>query len=319
MTRSRRTSSLILCLALSFSSVSWGWGKTAHEVIEVAAAQMMPPSPLARLLQNNLTSLQQMATVPDFYWKHGPVPHPLEAQAHFFQYDFFFPNGEMAPTTDIATYLSQYGQQALLKNGTATWRMEEMAQELVRVLQRPQVSSAEVIQIAGTMGHYVGDLSQPLHCAIDYDGKIAGVPGIHAYFETKTVSDQFTPDELTNLVTDAATPLLNTMTDVSPIDAAFTLARGASADAPGLLKMGVRLKLTKEFQVKAKPLIVKSMSRSVAVLAKIWHQAWVMAGKPQFDTSDVGQVSNPDWVPVSYIGQVHGLIPSIDEDDDTQP
>ncbi|MBI3543431.1 MAG: hypothetical protein HY075_09190 [Deltaproteobacteria bacterium] len=38
------------------------------------------------------------------------------------------------------------------------------------------------------ISHYLGDLSQPLHTNHDYDGDEAGLPDIHAQFETKMLN-----------------------------------------------------------------------------------------------------------------------------------
>jgi hypothetical protein len=38
--------------------------------------------------------------------------------------------------------------------------------------------------LAGILSHIVGDLTQPLHVSVDYDGWMEGQGGIHSYFET---------------------------------------------------------------------------------------------------------------------------------------
>ncbi|MDZ4678038.1 MAG: S1/P1 nuclease [Oligoflexia bacterium] len=302
MNRSQRSFVAILCLLVSFSSVSWGWGRTGHEVVEVVAAQIMPASPLARLLKSNLTNIQQISMVPDIYWKHGTTPpNKLEGQSHFFNFDFYHPQGG-APQLNISYYLEKFGRAAILEHGSAPWRVGQLTGVLVRAMKRPQVSPDEVIQIAATLGHYIGDLGNPLHCTLDYDGVAAGVKGLHSYFETKTINEYFTEAQLRELVTQASVPMFNSMPDeISPVEIGLGMAIASYESAQPLLAMASKLKLTPELSQRSKPLIVKTLATSAATLAKVWHEAWVLAGQPDFNTAHIERVQFPEWVPVNYL------------------
>ncbi len=302
MNRSLTSFIVTLCLIATSSSVSWGWGRTGHEVVEVVAAQIMPPSPLGKLLKSNLTNIQQISMVPDIYWKHGTSqPNKTEAQAHFFNFDFYHPAGA-TPNLNIGYYIQKFGIQEIMKHGSAPWRMGQITNALVRAMKRPQVSPDEVIQMASALGHYVGDLGNPLHCTSDYDGVAAGVKGLHSFFETKTVNEYFTEAQLREFVTQEALPMLRSIPDdLAPIEEGLEMAVTAPSRAEDLLTLAAKLKLTAELSERSKPMIVKTIATSSAILAKIWNEAWVLAGQPDFNTAHIERVKFPEWVPVNYL------------------
>ena len=69
-------------------------------------------------------------------------------------------------------------------HGTAPWRALQMYRLAVDALKADKMEVA-LIDL-GAMGHYVGDMSQPFHASLDYDGDypVDYAPGIHALFET---------------------------------------------------------------------------------------------------------------------------------------
>src|SRR5262249_35674755 len=129
--------------------------------------------------------LRHLAMVPDFTWKHGKVPHPLEGHTHFFEVDVYSKQGPIPK--DFNVLLQKFGRETILGSGSAPWRIREMAVLLVNAMKGPNPSPKQIMYIAATLGHYIGDVGQPLHVTEDYDGKEAGIPGIHSFFETASV------------------------------------------------------------------------------------------------------------------------------------
>jgi hypothetical protein len=283
-----------------FSCHSFGWGTKGHETIEEVAIELMPANNLSRLLKHNLQEVKFLSMVPDLDWKHGHGYNPLEAQAHFFQIDFYDHGGRLQ--SDITAYIDRAGgPHTILKQGTAPWRVEQMSWLLVQTMKMKRLSPLEVLQIAATLGHYVGDVGNPLHVATDFDGIQIGQKGLHKFFETETVDEM--PDErLLSAVDRAARPLLRELPNaLRPIAGAFALAKTADFYSDKILKSAKRLGLTSELKVELKPIIVLTLAQSAAVLAKIWTQAYVLAGSPEFETENLGKVPVPQWVPITYI------------------
>ena len=303
--KSRRVGQCILisviALSVTMTSQGWAWGTKGHTTIETVAVSILPDSPLSHLLKNNINSVRFLAMTPDLQWKHGPHAQPLEGQAHFFQMEYYSPHGEPL-NPDINFYLQKSGGlPALLKQGTAPWRMEQMAQLLIKVLRKPQVGPVEVVQVAATLGHYVGDLGNPLHVDADYDGAGIGQTGLHSFFESLSVN-AYPDQELFPAVTNAANIMAARLPNIiPPISVAFNLARAASRQAPDVLDNAKALGQTQDLQSRFRPIIVTTLAMSSAMLAKLWNEAYVVAGSPQLDTHNFGRVAVPDWVPVSYL------------------
>jgi hypothetical protein len=87
---------------------------------------------------------------------------------------------------------------------------------LVAAHQDTKPSEAEIIFLAGWLGHYVGDGSQPLHTTIQYNGWVGPNPHgyttdhrIHAQFETAFVHANVKPDDVAPLVAATKPAVLN--------------------------------------------------------------------------------------------------------------
>jgi hypothetical protein len=86
---------------------------------------------------------------------------------------------------------------------------------LVSAHQDTKPSEAEIIFLAGWLGHYVGDGSQPLHTTIQYNGWVGPNPHgyttdhrIHAQFETAFVHANVKPADVAPLVATAKPTVL---------------------------------------------------------------------------------------------------------------
>jgi len=290
----------VLCCTIPAVS-SWGWGQRGHETVEVVALRLMPHNSFTELMLNNIDEVKFLSMVPDMHWKHGSkVPHPLEGQAHFFAFDYYSPGGGPV-TTDINALIAKFGHAEVLKNGTAPWRMHQMAVLLANTLKKPNVSSAEVLQVASTMGHYVGDLGNPLHVSMDYDGVEIGRKGLHSFFETITVNAMDVMSLETAVAKAAQTILPKIPNDVRPIDGGMALAHQGHLEAITLLAAAKKLGLTKQLQVQEHPIIIRTLANSTAMLAKVWEEAYILAGSPVLKTGKLGQVGIPPYVELDYI------------------
>ncbi len=171
-------------------SQSFGWGAKGHEVVSYVGGQITYANGAA-FWQANVDGLRQLSTVPDRVWK-APSTKANEGYNHFFQADSYFTD----PTSAVmATFpkaytdaVNRYGETAILKNGTGPWRVVELYQLAMNSFRQGDTKSG--LEYAGTMSHYIGDMSQPLHVAENYDGQETGQTGIHAWFETKNIEDE---------------------------------------------------------------------------------------------------------------------------------
>jgi hypothetical protein len=96
--------------------------------------------------------------------------------------------------------------------GRSFWRIRELEEGLEDTTSRLRLSSltheqrfelqGQWLLLAGLIGHYVGDLTQPLHVTENFDGQATGQRGVHAYFEEEVV-DALYPDIEKNVLDEA--------------------------------------------------------------------------------------------------------------------
>ncbi|MGZ3768846.1 MAG: hypothetical protein ACXVCP_05075 [Bdellovibrio sp.] len=158
----------------------------------------------------------------------------------------------------------------------------------------------QMITSMGLMGHFVGDNAQPFHTTADYDGYHAGHGGIHAYFEDAVVS-QFDGD-LESLILKEARAMKNPifLKPATTVEKMKALGVISNKETAKILKLdpikkkstivkerGMEIKTEAEREPasvafkKMKPLIVTEMARGATLLANLWDEAYVKAGRPQ--------------------------------------
>lgn len=152
----------------------------------------------------------------------------------------------------------------------------------------------------GLMGHFVGDTSQPFHTTADYDGYAAGHGGIHAYFEDTAVG-QFDGDLHARILT-TARAMKNPafLKQKTVIEKMKSLSEISRAEIPKILKVdpiikkstvvkerGMEIKTPAERQdgkvgfKRFEKFIVTDMARGALLLANLWDESYVKAGRPK--------------------------------------
>ncbi len=152
----------------------------------------------------------------------------------------------------------------------------------------------------GLMGHFVGDASQPFHGTADYDGYAVGHGGIHSFFEETGVS--VIGSDLEDRVVKAAKKLRGKaayLKQKTTIEKMKGLSELALADVPLVIaadpvkkpsstksEKGMEIRIAAEradiktVSKKFEPIIIQGMSRSAALLAQLWDEAYVSVGRP---------------------------------------
>lgn len=152
----------------------------------------------------------------------------------------------------------------------------------------------------GLMGHFVGDTSQPFHTTADYDGYAVGHGGIHSYFEDGVVG-QFDGDLEARILKEARAmknpsflkgptvlEKMKALSEISIKDVKKIIALDPVIKASSIKKdKGMEIKTAAErkpFDVAYKRmngLIVTEMARGSLLLADLWDEAYVKAGRPK--------------------------------------
>ena len=195
------------------------WGRYGHEQVNGAAIEILPDSPLGSCLKTHQRLLIRYGLTPDMDWKANQRIESLPVRAqrarrnadrcehplHFFEVDAFLIEGKDTDvvqlphsgqyTKDLEKYIHLIANKTkgpptdrdVVKHGTAPWRVLSLYKKGVRALQQGKIHQA--LLVLGAMGHYVGDLAQPLHTTIHFDGDEAH-QGFHHEMDSGLLSSQ---------------------------------------------------------------------------------------------------------------------------------
>ena len=89
--------------------------------------------------------------------------------------------------------IENYGK---LVNAFRFWRNAKTAQDR-------ESARANAVYVAGVLGHYVGDASQPMHISIHYNGWVDSEPNPKNYTKDRTLHGRYESDYV-NVAIDAA-------------------------------------------------------------------------------------------------------------------
>lgn len=184
----------------------------------------------------------------------------------------------------------------------------------------------------GVLGHYVGDAAQPFHGTADYDGYSSGHGGIHAYYEDGVVSAM--PSNLQDLVVKEGLRLQKLteskinkekaqvlfLTEATTIDKMRALSIVSFQEIETIYKLDPvlkksELKKDKGMEIKTaaerppaatvakkyKTLVVTQMGRAASLLATLWDEAYVKAGRPRLAAyKSYKYPFTPEFIPPDY-------------------
>ncbi len=178
-----------LLAVVFFASIASAWGAKGHQIIAYVGGDLSQEG--AAFWRANLEPLRTLSTVPDRVWK-APSTKPQEEPMHFFEIDTYYSDSNFDQIQNFpSSYVEairQYTENRVIDHGTAPWRIRQLYRLALQALRTGDKKLA--LQYAGTMAHYIGDLSQPLHVTENYDGQMTGNKGIHRFFETDILKDE---------------------------------------------------------------------------------------------------------------------------------
>ena len=251
-----------------------------------------------RFLDANKDQIIAFASTPDTRWKDSQTAD-AEKPMHWFQMDRYGTTsmGEGVADLILGRAQQELGQDFVKTNGLAMWRISDMYAKLVQALKTGDFQRA--VQVAGTMGHYVGDMTQPMHSTSNYDGQSIHHPGVHKYYET-TLVDHLDAGHLYDTVLASAgerrtgleRSIGNDMDQSELQHAAYSEAEDAFTALNDILgKMDSNhpddAYLTADLQPR--------LARASALLGKILDVAFTTSGVQNLPTASVN-ASEPSWI-----------------------
>jgi hypothetical protein len=298
---------LVASLTLVLSPHANAWGKRGHSIVcETAAYLTAEKAPKAEFMKSHSFDLGYYCNVPDLVWKKGDL-YDLEWFNHFMDMEIFdrVLKGEAKKEAFEMDRLAFNTAHPEIKEsaGRAFWRIRELlaeADKLKEDLKRTDLSQQDrqkmqgewLIRI-GTLGHYVGDLSQPLHVTENYDGQMTDQKGIHAWFEDELVDQLFFdngPGNGIGLERDVMNSAnlkwkkLNTLwNNASPSEVLISLSEDSNHELVNLLKLDKKIGRTeiKKAAHAFRAMIVDRLATGAVALSTLWNRelGWDYDGK----------------------------------------
>jgi hypothetical protein len=235
LTHAARLSAALLLLPLLAVQPAFGWGSDGHMLINRLAGAALPSDVPAFLrTPATLDAMEYYGPEPD-RWRSSAEPELNAAQApeHFIdleyadligplprrRYDFIRAlAAAQAAHPDIPMTAEKVGLQPYVTSEIYE-RLQSAFRDyraLVAAKQDTKPSEAEIVFLAGWLGHYVADGSMPLHTTIQYNGWIGLNPRgyttehrIHSQFETAFVHANVKSEDVAPLVAATRPTALN--------------------------------------------------------------------------------------------------------------
>ncbi len=242
-----------------------------------AYAMDILPQPLKKFYKKHKRVVIDESIAPDD-WKRWDKS---EGPRHYIDIDGYEPYPFKSFPMSYAKAVEKYGKKSVTGSGTLPWRIEEFYGLLVKAFRDKNWEDAALL--SAHMGHYIGDLHQPLHNTSNHDGQLTGSKGVHQVFE-ETMVDEHKKDFKPNLSAE-----VYEIKDI--LSFAFQASREGYPDVQTILSADLTGRTNGRRKAPKYMRALYEGSEAVAwrriefagrALASVWHQAWVEAGKPDF-------------------------------------
>ena len=271
--RNLAASLIALTFALALAGPAQGWGGDVHRLINRSAAEHLPEAFVA--FANNTSTLVALSSAAD----DRKSSDDSEGIRHYIDIDDYpaFFSGTLPHAWDSIVAL--YGLRRVEGNGILPWTIEDSYATLVARFEARNWTGA--VATAADIGHYVGDLHNPLHLTENFDGQLTGQDGIHSRYESR----------LTGRYLEYLTPRVFTPAYVAdPLQSAFDWIDGQypgvqlilNADRIALAESGSN-RSDAYYAIMWTELGAETQDwiRAAALrVASLWYSAWLDAGAP---------------------------------------
>lgn len=279
----------------------FGWGREGHKLINRLAAETLPHD-VPEFLRSaaGQDAMEYYGPEPD-RWRSPAEPELNAASApeHFIDLEWADLVGSPLPRRryDFVRALA-YAQKTHPelpltpeKVGLQPYATDEGYERLKAAMREYRMLSAEhkdlqpvqgeILYLAGILGHYIADGSQPLHTSIQYNGWTGDNPHnyttlhtIHAQFETKFVSASVRPDDVRRLVTHAPVVIEDVFTQYveylgksnALVDETYRLEKNGGFNGRG--------------DAQSRAFVDERIAAGVTELRDVIYTAWVKSADP---------------------------------------
>jgi hypothetical protein len=262
------------------------WARRGHSLIAQAAAYNLADENVG--LKERSFDLEYYSNTPDFIWKDDDKVKSIERTEHFMNLEVFqreTKSKKVPFEADRIAFFKKYPSIPVTA-GRAYWRVAELSDDFASVTKDLRASDQSDIKkhhelqakwflLAGIIGHYIGDLSMPLHVSENYDGAMTKQNGIHRYFEGDSV-DQIFPEiagEVIRRTKAQWNQFHSAHKDKSAFDMAIELGEDSFAKKNELLELDkIKGRNLKNASAQYRTLILERLTKSALFLSEIWSR-----------------------------------------------
>jgi hypothetical protein len=293
----------ILCGALLFAATqrSLAWGVDGHHIINQLACAGLPADVPAFLRSPQaMNSMVYYAPLPD-HWRGSLEPQLATATApeHFIQLESVdavlpvLPRGRYDYVRALALAQASHPDMILTaeKLGMQPYQTDEVWErlkvamrdyrELLANKEDTKPVEAEIVFLAGWLGHYVGDGSMPLHTSNKPNGWIGPNPNgystdhkIHGLFESEFVHANVKAADVSPLVTAQPAPIGDVFDQYmtylrrshGEVETTYRLEKAGAFNGPGTPD--------------GKQFAVQQLAAAATELRDLIYTAWVHSADP---------------------------------------
>ena len=280
---------LLILLLMACASPLFAWGEKGHHIVSEAATYGLPTD-MPTFFDRAFPELIYLGFDPDRWRGAGESLDAANPPDHFLDYDWV---ADLKLPPNRYKYIAILGATGTLRRhgiyndtiGFLPWKIAEMAQQLEqefrmwRAAKDPherEMMEHDIVQVAGVLGHYVADSSNPHHATINFNGWILPNPHhyptdceTHGRFETEFVSHAIDINDVTPRL---MAPQLRT----DYFATAVTAIRGSNALVERLYQIDRDggFNTLRPVQPEAKAFAADRLAAGASLLRDYWWSAW---------------------------------------------
>lgn len=308
-----------LSLMLLFPIASFAWDGRGHYTLCDAATFLVKDSELKSFLVTRNNIMGHLCNIPDTYWKSlKNGERETGDPGHYVDLEVMKMDIKDIPA-NYSDIEKKFPDMNVAKSfGSNWWRADQFYRRAVesKNIADPTERIFQMMVNMGIMGHFVGDNAQPFHLTEDYDGWDSGHGGIHSYYEGQLVAC-FDENLLSQIVKRAKgiklyrTNVIESMRDLAKLSFAdvetikkldpVTQKSSVKEEKGMKIKTPAKRKAACEALPKFRQLIITNMARGSSLLAQIWDQLYIDAGKPKLsEYKSYNFPFQPDYIAPDY-------------------
>lgn len=290
----RAVKKLAFVVALMMPLSAFAWGEKGHYICNEAATFGLP-NDMPTFFYKAYPELIFLAYDPDRWRGAGESLDAANAPDHFLDAEFV--SGLTLPNDRYKFIALLYSSNTLRRHGISNsstgfvpWKIAEMSELLTtefrqwRFARGPERAYIErdIIHVAGVLGHYAGDSSNPHHASINFNGwvepnanRYATDCDTHARFETRFVSHAIVLADVTPLLKPAqlrsdyfATALESVRASQSLVETLYRMDRDGAFD------------VFRPVSLDAKRFTAQRLAAGASLIRDLWWSAWRNSANP---------------------------------------